>query len=955
MPPVRCVAPLLALLLVTASAATATAYQAELPSKVVPGDRGERVTDPATQARLNAGPAWQDFLASYGPSWRAQWDQATKRPIRFWGEGIEAAPVLAQGDSALWTWSEDFLREQSGLIGDGVTLSDLQRETIDRRAGITTVSFVQAHRGLRVQGGRVSLRFKAGRFVVGQIETIPGIRLETSPEVSTRSAHRAALTALGWTEGTSRSDKDPELLIFPILSQTQVRHHLAWEVRLASRSFPADRSVFIDATTGKFLGWHEHNRFIGGVVLAEIDDRYPSAGRALVPMVHVELESSSDSARADELGEFILGDEGPAELNWGAGSEHLRIVSHHNDGPASFEDLLETEGGTLVAAPEEDLGSQATRRVLAQLDIHSSGHVVRERALAINPEFGWAQQRATANVNIAPNDEMPGCNAWFDQDSEVNFLRQAAGCNNTARLADVMYHEYGHGFHAWSIIPGAGDFDYALSEGLADYLCVTITGDPGMARNFVLDTDQPLRNVEPNRLWPDDIQEDPHQTGLIIAGALWDLRGALIEDHGEDDGVAIADHIFWQVASRASSVDTTYIEALLADDDNGNIEDGTPNQCAIDEAFNLHGLGPGATGEGPANFYLDHPAATEQVAAWDDVVLSFEAGLSNPDCAEGNLSHVVLHYSEDSSIDPDDWSSEILDATSAGAFEGRLPGGAGGYALHYRAEAIDEAGDIVAVLPVGSRTDPYFTTWVGPRDILWQSDFETDDGGFTHALISGPDNEGADDWGWGAPGGRSGDPVVAASGDLIWGNDITPADNWNGAYQPGVHNVLRSGALETGSAQDVHLQFRRWLGVEDGYFDKAWVTVNGTPIWSQYSSANDDNANAHHEDFRWAFRSYDISDLIGEDGLVEIEWHLESDGGLELGGWNIDDVALITPGDPGEAPPGFDDDDIGLSGSGQGCSCSAGAESGPRATGAVFLLLLGCFSLLRSPRSRRAK
>lgn len=955
MPPIRCVAPLLVLLLITASASTAIALQGEFPSKVVPGERGERITDPATQARLNAGPAWQEFLGSAGPSWRAQWDQATKTPTRFWGAGIAAPPALTQIDSDLWAWSERFLQDQGGLLGDGVQLDDLRRQTIDRRAGITTVSFVQDHRGLPVRGGRVSLRFKAGRFVVGQIETIPGIRVETSPQVSPAAAQRTALDALDWTEASSRFERAPELLIFPILSEAQVRHHLAWEVRLTSNVFPADRSVFIDATGGEFLGWHEHNRFISGVVLAEIDDRYPSAGRTHLPMVHVELDSPENSASADDLGEFMVAQEGPVDLSWGVGSEHWRIVSQDNNGPASFEGLLENEGDSLVAAPDDDLGNQDTRRVLAQLDIHSSAHVVRARALAINPEFEWALQQATANVNVPLSDEMPGCNAWFnEQSSQVNFLRQGAGCNNTARIADVMYHEYGHGFHGWSIISGAGDFDYALSEGLSDYLCVTITGDPGMAPNFVRESAQPLRNVEPNLVWPQDIHEDTHQTGLIIAGALWDLRSALIEDHGEQEGVALADHIFWQVASRASSIDTTYIEALLADDDNGNIEDGTPNQCAIDEAFNLHGLGPGSAGDTLAYFYLDHPGGTEQVGAWDNIVLEFDAGLGNPDCADGNLSHVVLHYSGDSASALDDWSSEILTSTGAGAFEATLPGGAGGYALRYRAEAIDEHGDVVAVLPVGSRSDPYFTTWIGPRDILWESDFEADDGGFTHSLLSGPDNEGADDWAWGSPGGLSGDPEMASSGDRIWGNDISPDENWNGAYQPGVHNVLRSETLDVGSTRSVHLQFRRWLTVEDGYFDTAWISVNGSTIWSQYSSTEQEGADKHHEDFRWTFRSYDIGDLVGEDGLVDIEWHLESDNGLQFGGWNIDDVALITPGDSGDGPP-VSGDATGLSASGQGCACSAGAGASTRAHATVFLLFLGGLGLLRAPRGRRAR
>jgi MYXO-CTERM domain-containing protein len=697
--------------------------------------------------------------------------------------------------------------------------------------------------------------------------------------------------------------------------------------------------------TGTALGWHEHNRFLSGVVLGEIDDRYPLAGRTEVPLVHVELDDGDSETDANHLGEFTTNQSGPVEMSWEVGSDYWRIESEHEDGETLFEDWLEEDGGSILAKPDEGLGNAATRRVLAELDMHVAGHIVRERALSINPSFtwgNWGSERPRANINIATNSETPGCNAWFDG-STVNFLRQGAGCNNTGRIADVMYHEYGHGFHGFSIIQGVGAFDGALSEGLADYLSATITDDSGMGRNFFLDSSQPLRDIGPDRIWPDDIAEDPHRTGLIIAGALWDLRSSLVESLGKEDGVAQADHIFWQIAARASSIDVSYQEALLADDDNGDISDGTPNQCAIDEAFNRHGIGPGEAGEDPAYFFVDHNWAGVEMAAWEELTLAADAGLANPECAEGSLSSVVLLFSTDPGSPLANWEAQTMSETSAGSFEGIVPGSEGGYLLRYRIEALNEDGEVVASQPTGSVTDPYYATWIGPRDVLWESDFESDDGGFSHELLSGEDREGADDWGLGTPQGRAGDPFEASSGDRVWGNDITPEDNWNGAYQPEIHNVLRSGPLSVGSARNVHLQFRRWVTIEDGIFDQAWVEVNGETIWSNYSSSDTDDADTHHEDVHWAFRSYDLSDLIGDDGIVEIEWHLESDGGLEFGGWNIDDVSLITPGEAGEPPPDFENDYDGdegpsFAGSGAGCACSTGNGADTPAADALFLL-----------------
>jgi MYXO-CTERM domain-containing protein len=936
----------LAALFSLALASTAAAIQGHLPYEWVPNSRGERVTHAAHQARLNQQPEWQDFLATHGPLWTAVWDEATHRPTRFWGEGIEAPVSLGADDTALWTWTEDFFHAHPGLLGDGVSIETLQRAVIDRQASITTVSFTQQHQGIPVLGSRLSLRFKAGRMVMGQVESFPGIRTGVHPSISSEKAAELATEFLHWNEKEARLKGQPRLIIFPLVGETSVTYHLAWEVSIDAQHIPSRRSAYIDAMSGAGLGWHEHNRFLSGVVLAEIDDRYPLAGQTEVPLVHVELDDGNSDIEANELGEFTTSQSEPVELSWEVGSDYWRIESSQAESTVFFGSLDE-DGGVIVAKPDDSLGNVASRRVRAELDVHVAGHVARERALKIDPSFTWGNfnsARPRANVNI--NDS--GCNAFFDGPS-VNFMRQNSNCNNTGRIADVMYHEYGHGFHAYSIIQGAGDFDGALSEGLADYLSATITNDSGMGRNFFLGSSQPLRDIGPDRTWPDDIASDPHQTGLIIAGALWDLRDLLIDSLGEVDGVSHADRIFWQIAARASSIDVSYQEALLADDDNGNLSDGTPNQCAIDEAFNIHGIGPGSVSEDPAYYFLDHAWMGVEADAWEDVIIQADAALANPDCTEDSLDSLVVRFSTDPSESVEDWELQVMNETSSGSFEGVLPGSRGGYLLRYRIEALNDAGEVVASQPTGSVTDPYLATWVGPRDILWESDFESDDGGFSHELLSGEDREGADDWGLGTPQGRSGDPVEAASGDRAWGNDITPEDNWNGAYQADIHNVLRSGPLSVGSARNVHLQFRRWVTVEDGFFDQAWVEVNGETIWSNYSSSDSDDADTHHEDVHWAFRSYDVSDLIGDDGIVEIEWHLESDGGLEFGGWNIDDVSLITPGEAGDPPPDFEGDDgddggPNFAGSGSGCACTTGTGAvGPTAD--AFLLLAGLFLL----------
>ncbi|GAB4164232.1 MAG: hypothetical protein Fur0037_29430 [Planctomycetota bacterium] len=78
----------------------------------------------------------------------------------------------------------------------------------------------------------------------------------------------------------------------------------------------------------------------------------------------------------------------------------------------------------------------------------------------------------------------------------------------------------------------------------------------------------------------------------------------------------------------------------------------------------------------------------------------------------------------------------------------------------------------------------------------------------------------------------------------------------------------------------------RWLTVEEGIYDHATVLVNGTPVWTN-------QPNGHHQDLSWQLVEIPIP-MADNNPSVQIEWHLTSDPGLQLGGWNIDNVEVGT-------------------------------------------------------------
>lgn len=900
--------------------------------RFAPNERTVRVADANAQSALNQSPAWQDFLARNGSAWSVLWDEATQTPVRFWGEGWDVDPAALSSKAAAFRLGKTILAQEAALLGT-LSLDDLEPLVVDDRQGITTVTYARTWRGLPVEGALVSLRFKNNRFVMGQFESMPDIdatlRVDKAGVAST-DARSLALAEMGWVANDTRDSAIPALVVYPVPSAHDVSYRLAWKLELASTAFPSRRHVYVDAQSPELLGFREQVRFLGGEVHAEHDDRWPENGLTTSPMPFVETQIGGTQVNADFWGGIEA--DGPGTVTWTAGSRYFEVRTADGEGLAMFSGELTAEGDVVMAVPGEELDDDKRDRVLAQIDTHVGAHQARARALRINPNFGWAGQEVEATVN---SSEMT-CNAWFDGD--INFVQEADGCNNTGRVMDVVSHEYGHGFHAYSIIQGAGAFDGALSEGMGDYLAATITGDPATARGFFVGSDAPLRDIELNRVWPEDIGEI-HQTGRIIAGALWDTRKALIDALGETEGIDLADQLFWAAASRATDIPTSYPEALLMDDDNGNLADGTPNQCIIDEAFGLHGLGPAADDTGL--FSVEHASPTQSIEVAASIELSAQVALSRPACTTGEISAVRLSWSRGS----DDFETLTMDAAGDGEFVASLPGADAGTEVRYFIEALDENGDVAGMMPRGSISDPWYAVFVGGGDVLFEADFEDDDGGFSHELLQGnADSEGADDWQWGQPGGNSGDPAVAFSGDNVWGNDLSPEENWNGAYQPNVHNILRSPSIDVSGGYDrVYLQFRRWLTVEDGFWDQADVTVNGISVWSQLAGSNQNDASDHHEDMHWALRTYDITDLVAADDTVQIAWELFTDGGLQMGGWNLDDVKVFGMGAAPEAEVPAD----GLAGDGSGCACSSTGTATPT----WALLLLPVAGLLRRRRA----
>lgn len=806
--------------------------------------------------------AYGVLAAEMGPGAQAVWDPATGVPSRIWGPGIVVPGSCASAKTAA-AFAKAFLARHVALLAPGSAASDFMLVSNDLDDGMRTLGFVQHAGGLVVLGGQVSFRFKHDRlFMIGS-EALPHAHAAMGGTVAQSIARAEAeawlLSDLATTAAADTSVEGP--FVLPLITGSSAPRFRT-VLRVTVHTTPLGKwHVYVDARNGAPVAREQTLRFATAQVNYNVPLRRPGTPRFDYPAIHTSMTIGGTNVVSDAQG----------IISWSNGSSASAGVSgpfidvNNSAGSEASTTLMVSDGAAAVWTPQGEYTD-------AQVTTFVHGNQVKAYVRGF-ADLPYVDELLPANVNI--NDS---CNAFYNG-SSINFFRATSGCGNTGRIADVVYHEFGHALHDNGIIDGVGAFDGAASEGLSDYLAATITGDPAMGRGFFA-SDAPLRHVDPDdreHVWPDDIGEI-HYTGLIIAGALWDMRKALVRDFGEAEGVKIADRIFYQAMRRAVDIPTMYFEALAADDDDGDLTNGTPHICQINEGFTPHGL-------------REITAIGSRLSVEPPHLDGYTLSLA----FTGLFHECDADVTEDAQVEwrlrgEPDVGGVMTMALGPTGFEAVIPTQPDGSVVQYRVTVVFGDGD-AETYPTNA-ADPWYELFVGHVEPLYCTDFETDPfaEGWSHGLSAGDPGEGADDWQWGETASpiESGDPKRPYSGDHVIGNDLG-VDNFNGAYQPNKENYALSPAIDTSGYDVVRLHYRRWLSVEDARFDVATVYADDEAVWQNLeTNAGDTN----HVDAEWRFSDVDLS-AQAADGNVVVRYELRSDGGLELGGWTIDDFCVV--------------------------------------------------------------
>ncbi|WP_258182943.1 DUF4215 domain-containing protein [Enhygromyxa salina] len=858
-------------------------------------------------------------------------------------------------------FASEFIARHIDLLAPGASPADLTLVSNELTNGVRTLGFTQHHGGLAVIGGQVSLSFKADRLIAVRSQALPkvGLAPRSGPSAPADPARVGELArdwissdfAAGRLELSSVDGPVSAPMILPLVGPggaIEYREVVALEVALDQ---PIGRwRVYADAASGEplaresLLHWAE----------LEIDTwrRSPLEPRASFPAAHLEVSIDGQPTWTDADGLVALPG-ASASAEFAPEGLYQRVVNA--SGPLTT--VLTTLGHNqtyvwdLFPDPEQD----------AQLNAYVHTQIVKDYVRAIDPTFTPVDLQTTVTVNI--NDI---CNAFADQNT-LNFFLSGSGCENTALLADVVYHEYGHVAHLLGLQPGVGLFNGGVSEGASDYLSATITGDPDVGVGFFLETDAPIRELDPDGFewrWPEDTGE-VHDEGRIIGGTLWDLRTALIQKYGEVEGVAKADAIWLGGIRRSVDMPSWYLEALITNDDDGELQNGTPDICEINAAFAAHGLYE------PLGAELE---VSEARLADGSVEVTLSYGETFDSCPGAVEPVAALRWRPRAEPGgPELEASELtMAAVGPGLLQAVIPAQPEQGVTQYQVE-LDWGNGTVAPRP-DNRADEWYEYFTGAVTPIWCSDFEGD-----------PSDEGwilDGEWAAGGPTGGGGDPGAAYEGSGVVGIKL----DWPGLYSPSTSSTLTSPPINAAGFEVVRLQYRRWLTVEDGYWDHALIAANDEIVWQNRGSGSEELATVHHHDREWRFHDVDLTPQLDASGQVSLSFSLHTDGGLEFGGWNLDQLCVVGYGpasggcgdgfvqsneqcDDGnlqngdgcssgclfedDEPPPAEPEEEGWDPSGRGCGCAVDGDGNGDADGRAGFGALALLALLGLGRRRR--
>ncbi len=538
------------------------------------------------QYQLRNAESWKNF-ASKANQWNVTFDEGNQLPHRASGPGIKL-PTFSTEKELLNHFANTYLSDYQ------LPLNELELKSSTSNAKHNFYHFKQTHNGKEILNSDLYLKLsKQNDLIVFGLDVFKNI-----PNVdATMDLNTAKTYAQRSIKGITNVSANGVVKILPVEGNQMYNYYPVYEITVETmdeNNIPAKYYTLVNANSGDILyrqnlvmHFDHHptkttnpNLTLPGKVTANYFNLNSYAGASVGSLGYVRITAQGQTFFADSGGVFNLpfGDPNvPAVFSLQGLYSDCRVLN--GSAPTMNVSLGQTQNNITFAAPA----------TIKHLTAYNAVNRIHDYMKSKFPAF------TTLDISMPTNIELTSgtCNAFYNGAS-VNFFAAGGGCLSTSEVADVVYHEYGHGINDQYYSTYGGNFNNGgMNEGYADVWGIGLTQNPVLGIGFFTNATGFVRRYDVNKkVYPADLVGEVHADGEIIAGSWWDygLEIGNVQNMMDLFKSTYSALITAPNGQEGKLYSDILLEAITEDDNDNNIANGTPHFCQLIKAFGIHGI-----------------------------------------------------------------------------------------------------------------------------------------------------------------------------------------------------------------------------------------------------------------------------------------------------------------------------------------------------------------------------
>ena len=449
------------------------------------------------QEQLRNTQLWQNFNYN-NPGWFVIFNEENQLPHRAFGEPIYTNDLIS------------FLATNNFSLPN-----DLRLKSEIKNDKHTNKSYVQYYNNMEVIGSNLYAKFSQNNELIAfGLDVYNDINLSIIPTISEQNIISFATTSI--TNNITNVVVSDDLKVLAIPTYRKYDYRLIYEIKFSTKieEGPANYTCYVDAHTGELLMRKNSVMYeapLSGTSTVSGDvyttNPYdPAVNKKFVDLKAID-QNTNNNYYTDNNGEVVLPSNIGTQIRYKLEGLYANVETNGVT-PDIYQNLT-ANGSVLFTNSNSTIQERTAYWAVNEVHTHLKN---------IFPTFTGLDSPLETNI-----DEAGSCNAFFDG-SSINFYAEGGGCNATAKIPDVVYHEYGHAINSGRYNSGSGMWNGAMNEGFADIWALSLTNSPilGAGWDLVDPTISVRRYDQDRKVYPQDLVGEVHADGEIIAGAFWD-------------------------------------------------------------------------------------------------------------------------------------------------------------------------------------------------------------------------------------------------------------------------------------------------------------------------------------------------------------------------------------------------------------------------------------------------